>query len=64
MSNADSAQLLRRSKDSDAEMPQTRWQAAFNHACDKFLMERVPGYKVQFVEYSDRTKKSWVKRKH
>jgi hypothetical protein len=63
MSSAESAHYERRSKDSETEPPQARWQASFNRACDKFLMERVPGYKVQFIEYSERAKKSWAKRK-
>jgi hypothetical protein len=64
MSSADSVQLTRRSKDAEAEIPQARWQAAFNRACDKFLMARVPGYKNQYAQHSERTKKSWEKRKH
>jgi len=61
MTAAQSSEIEKRSKDHD--LPQEGWQAAFNRACDRFLIERVPGYKNQFNEISERAKKSWAKRK-
>ena len=63
MTAAQSVHYDRRVKETETEEPQARWVAAFNRACDKFLIERVPGYKNQFNEISERAKKSWAKRK-
>jgi hypothetical protein len=63
LSSAQSVHYDRRAKEIESEEPQARWVAAFNRACDKFLIERVPGYKNQFNEISERAKKSWAKRK-
>jgi hypothetical protein len=64
LSSAQSVHYDRRAKETETEEPQARWVAAFNRACDKFLMARVPGYKNQYAQHSERTKKSWEKRKH
>jgi hypothetical protein len=63
LSSAQSVHCDRRARETETEEPQARWVASFNRACDKFLIERVPGYAKKFNEYSERTKKSWAKRK-